>query len=98
MSEIILPEADELERLAWFAEECGEAIQAVGKILRHGYDNHNPDDPSAGDNRAQLTKEIEDILSAIYLLELRKDIREVVTRAPRGRYMHCKTNRLHCDD
>ena len=27
----------ETERLAILAEECGEVIQAVGKILRHGY-------------------------------------------------------------
>lgn len=26
----------EAERLAMLAEECGEVIQAVGKILRHG--------------------------------------------------------------
>lgn len=27
----------EVERLALLAEECGEVIQTVGKILRHGY-------------------------------------------------------------
>lgn len=31
------------ERLAMLAEECGEVIQIVGKILRHGYDSHHPD-------------------------------------------------------
>lgn len=31
------------ERLAMLAEECGEVIQIVGKILRHGYDSWHPD-------------------------------------------------------
>lgn len=35
------------ERLALLAEECGEVIQVIGKILRHGLDSHHPDDPYA---------------------------------------------------
>lgn len=33
----------QLERLAVLVEECGEAIQAVGKIMRRGWttDNYN---------------------------------------------------------
>jgi NTP pyrophosphatase (non-canonical NTP hydrolase) len=33
----------EAERLAMLAEECGEVIQVIGKILRHGYDSYHPD-------------------------------------------------------
>lgn len=29
----------ELERLACLAEECGEVVQVVGKIISHGYEN-----------------------------------------------------------
>ena len=36
----------EAERLAMLAEECGEVIQMVGKILRHGYDSYHPADPN----------------------------------------------------
>ncbi|MDJ0712582.1 MAG: hypothetical protein QNJ14_19525 [Woeseiaceae bacterium] len=43
----------EAERLAILAEEAGELIQTIGKILRHGYDSYNPDCPSDGDNREQ---------------------------------------------
>lgn len=30
------------ERLAMLAEECGEVVQIVGKILRHGYASEHP--------------------------------------------------------
>jgi hypothetical protein len=32
----------EAERLALLAEECGEVIQAIGKVLRHGYESRHP--------------------------------------------------------
>lgn len=44
------------ERLALLAEECGEVIQAVGKILRHGYRSSHPD--FLNTNRAHLAMEI----------------------------------------
>ncbi len=48
------------ERLAMLAEECGEVIQIVGKILRHGYDSHHPDNPTTT-NRHLLIKELSDV-------------------------------------
>ena len=33
----------QLERLYILSEELGEAQQAVGKILRHGYDSKHPE-------------------------------------------------------
>lgn len=48
----------EAERLAMLAEEAGEVVQACMKILRHGYENFNPDNPSAGTNRKMLAREI----------------------------------------
>jgi NTP pyrophosphatase (non-canonical NTP hydrolase) len=60
----------ETERLALLLEEMGEAQQAIGKILRHGYESVNPDlPPPAGDtNRANLEREIADVLVAIDMM------------------------------
>lgn len=49
----------EAERLAMLAEECGEVIQIVGKILRHGYDNRHPD--GGPTNRDLLDVELLDV-------------------------------------
>lgn len=49
----------ETERLAILAEEMGETIQVIGKILRHGYDSRNPLEGKTGwTNRANLEKEL----------------------------------------
>jgi NTP pyrophosphatase (non-canonical NTP hydrolase) len=50
----------EAERLAMLAEECGEVIQIVGKILRHGYDCYHPEDPTKT-NRQLLGRELTDL-------------------------------------
>ena len=52
----------EAERLAMLAEECGEVIQVIGKILRHGYDSYHPNDP-ATTNRQLLGRELTDLLA-----------------------------------
>ena len=49
----------EAERLAILAEEMGETIQEIGKILRHGYESRWPDD--APTNREKLEVELGDI-------------------------------------
>lgn len=56
------------ERLQLLIEECGEAIQAAAKILRHGFDSTNPDVPHSRSNRAQLEHELGHIKYAIELL------------------------------
>ena len=56
----------EAERLAVLAEECGETIQMVGKILRHGYESSHPD--GGPTNRQQLERELGDILAAMDML------------------------------
>ena len=53
------------ERLAKLAEECGEVVHVIGKILRHGYDSSNPDDGTYKDNRDQLEAELGDLSAAI---------------------------------
>jgi len=53
----------EAERLAMLAEECGEVIQIIGKILRHGYASHNPKDMKKMPNKFLLSKEMGDVLA-----------------------------------
>ena len=74
------------ERLAILLEELGEAQQAIGKILRHGYDSCNPLlEPEDGNpktcNREDLEKELGDVLFAIELLQIEKDISRTDTNA-----------------
>ena len=57
----------EAERLAMLAEECGEVIQVVGKILRHGYDSHHPDNPKVT-NRQLLGRELTDLLAVAAMM------------------------------
>lgn len=49
----------EAELLAILSEECGEVVQMVGKILRHGLDS---DYKAKGKNRELLTQEIGDVM------------------------------------
>lgn len=51
----------ELERLAILSEECGEVIQVIGKIIRHGYDSWHPSDPDKKTNREHLETELADV-------------------------------------
>lgn len=56
----------EAERLALLAEECGEVVQVIGKILRHGYESCHP---NGGDsNRVLLERELGDLLAAKELM------------------------------
>ncbi len=64
----------QVERLSILAEECGEVIQAVGKILRHGYESVDPTGQKKGTNRQQLEVEIGDILAARSLMAQCGDI------------------------
>ena len=50
------------ERLAMLAEECGEVIQIIGKILRHGYANYHPDRPHIT-NKQLLQRELTDLFA-----------------------------------
>ena len=53
----------EAERLALLAEECGELVQAIGKVLRHGYESKHPD--GGPTNREAVERECGDVLHAI---------------------------------
>lgn len=66
----------QIERLAILAEECGEVVQIVGKILRHGYDCCNPTVPVKQQkiNRVLLEKELGDALWIICKMDDAGDI------------------------
>lgn len=64
----------ETERLALLLEECGEVVQRVGKVLRHGYEHVNPKTKVA--NRISLSEEVGDVLAAIKRLRNCKELNE----------------------
>lgn len=64
----------ETERLAILAEELSEAIQIVGKILRHGFDSYNPFDKSKTENHILLSKELGHVQFAISQLTAAGDL------------------------
>ena len=70
------------ERLAILAEECGEVVQIVGKILRHGYNSYNPtvDETKRKSNTALLTKELGDLLWIISKMDDAADIKFPIPR------------------
>lgn len=52
----------EAEALALLAEECGEVIQCITKILRHGLYSCHPD--GGENNKVMLGQEVGDLLAA----------------------------------
>lgn len=67
------------ERLALLLEELGEAVQAIGKIQRHGYGSHDPtklvpEDQYPETNRQMLEKELGDVLHAIDRMAFSVDV------------------------
>jgi len=63
----------EAERLAILLEELGEAQQAIGKILRHGYASVNPFEEGPN-NRQMLERELGDVIFAIEMLTDNEDL------------------------
>jgi len=84
----------ELERLACLSEECGECIQIIGKIIRHGYNLKDPTKTNSPDNRTLLEKEIGDIQGAVFRMIARNDIDEkrikarAIKRLESQQYLH----------
>lgn len=64
--------AAQAERLALLLEELGEAQQAIGKILRHGFDEYHPN--GGPTNRESLERELGDVGYAIRLLVAGNDL------------------------
>lgn len=64
----------ETERLACMSEECGEVVQEIGKVLRHGYEDRSPHDPECMTNRQNLEKEMGDVLYWMIEMAKAKDV------------------------
>lgn len=58
----------QVELLGGTSEECGEVVQVIGKIFRHGLDSRKPTDPLSETNRKNLTAELADIAAMTDLL------------------------------
>lgn len=84
----------ETERLAILVEELGESVKAIGKILRHGYESHSPDNPK-DTNRRDLEMELADVDAAKTMMYAAKDISQMKVKrycrkklAKPNRYLH----------
>lgn len=91
----------ELERLAILQEEMGESIQVIGKILRHGYQSHNPNDPTRQSNRHMLIEELSHVWFAMELMGIAEDINPAIMRTMRrakaekiGKWTHHQPKQL----
>ena len=60
------------ERLALLSEECGEVVQVIGKIQRHGIESRHPD--GGPTNRQLLEKALGDTYAVLLLLTRAGDI------------------------
>lgn len=85
--------AAEIERLAMLAEECGEVTQAVGKILRHGWQSSSPF--GGPTNKVSLEREMGDVRAVIDMMIAAGDVRagdiqhyRAHKRANAGRWLH----------
>lgn len=83
----------EHERLTILFEEMAEAIHAVGKILRHGYEDSNPNTGVV--NRGNLERELGDVRCAMIMLceagDVSKEKIHDLARLKReriGKYLH----------
>lgn len=84
------------EVLAVLAEEMGEAIQIIGKTLRHGIDSYHPSTRIT--NRELMKKELGDVCAAMKLVEQEglADMEEVLESAEDkldriGKFLHHAT-------
>lgn len=97
----------QIERLGILSEECGEVIQVIGKILRHGYDSSSPNRHPLGDasNRLLLANEITDVILAAGIVgsldftDVTAKTEERVTYSIEkidrlNKYMHYEENKL----
>lgn len=67
------------ERLALLLEELGEAQQAIGKVLRHGYSSRHPNGGET--NREALERELGDVRHAMIRLCAAGDLSKIAIHA-----------------
>ena len=56
-------------RIAKVVEECGEVLQTIGKIGRHGLRAWDPHTGKGYDNQDDLLREMQDLRDAMHELE-----------------------------
>lgn len=58
-------------KIGWLVEECGEVVQACGKLIRFGVLAFNPEVPieARETNRDALLRELQDLKAAIATME-----------------------------
>ncbi len=88
--------AGQAERLAILLEELGEAQQAIGKILRHGYQSTHPD--GGPTNRQSLERELGDVQYAISSLCSRSELNERQITISKANKAESITQYLHHDE
>lgn len=81
------------ERLDWLQEELAEAIQAIAKIKRHGYESRDPTKTGSLTNRRDLEIELGQVMRAVQLLTAKEElsqlrIMEAFFMTTGSRYMH----------
>lgn len=89
---------EQIERFAWLAEELSECIQAVGKIIRFGLNNKNPEEPNHRGNQYDLECELGDVYKAANLLANMGDLslQRMMAHAmisPDSEYFHYEENK-----
>lgn len=94
----------QIERLALVAEEAGEVIQAIQKILRHGFESSNPELPleQRVTNRQHLEKELGQLHLVMGILAASGDADgpSIAVHCERKalslpKWLHCEENKQH---
>lgn len=89
--------AAEEERLILLAEEAGEVVQAVAKVLRHGYSSTHPTYRTGTANRALLAEEVGHVAAVVRKMEELGDIAPILVSAARRKKNESVVKYLHHD-
>ena len=84
---------DQAEAFALLAEECGELVHIIGKILRHGFPSHHPITDES--NVDLFHKEVGDVMAALRIAEVQGLLRWGAVIAARDRKLLAVTRYLH---
>lgn len=89
--------AAEEERLVILAEEAGEVVQAVAKVLRHGYNSSHPTYRTGVPNRSLLAEEVGHMAAVVRKMEELGDIAPVLVSVARRKKNESIEQYLHHD-
>jgi NTP pyrophosphatase (non-canonical NTP hydrolase) len=87
--------SEEDEALSLVAEECAEVIVAIQKIQRHGFLSGNPFNPTEGNNRIQLMRELGDLLASIDILNFNSGLSSSVIEQNKQYKLNAVSRWLH---